>query len=1021
MTHGTHVAGIIAARTNNSIGVAGGAGGGPNGNGVRLMPIRWYGTAPWTAAIIAQSYAYAVDNGAKIINSSYNFDNFVNAGVPDPAVQAAFDYADTKGVLVFHSAGNEGTADPPRRVFDHVLHVANTNANDVRAATSNYGKFVDLAAPGAAILSTTTRSEGTVFEYAALSGTSMASPNAAAVAALIWSKNPSWTRDQVAAQLLATTDSIDNANPNFVGQLGTGRVNAYRAVTETIPPPKLGPINGLPPANGSTTRLPQSFTIAAPMRLDPATIIAANFDLRGDGPDGQFDTADDVLIPLTVQPYRIGAGELTLSTDSIGPVDRYQLRVSASVRDPFGRPLDGNGDGIGGDHFDHVFHVVRQIDGFVYEDRDVDGARGASEPPLFARAVYVDVNNNGQLDAAATTYAAVGLPMALPDNQTTTATLTIAGFAGPVTDVDVELSINHVYVGDLIAQLIGPTGVAIELFRRVGGSDDNFIQTVFDDQAVVSINEGAAPFTGSFRPNGSLADFCELDPNGVWTLRVSDVAASFSGTLIDWRLHITTSEPMGYSDIHGLFGVNGVPSGTYHVREATPSQWTGGPQPATGSYTVAVTTSSTWRGDFGQLRGNSIYGRFYNDANYSGTMDAEETPLAGWTAYLDANNNQKWDGTQQVFVSTNVPLAIPDNSFTTSTVSVSGSVGPVTDVNVTVSINHFNVQQLDVFLIGPTGAKVELFTDVGGGGDHFINTTLDDQAAASITAGTAPFTGTYRPEGRLSDFIGHAADGIWTLWVADDTVQVVGTLVSWSIEVATAEPSALSHADGTFVITKVPDGVYTLRPLTPGGFTLTQPAVGRYEINMTAGQALTHRYFGATNAPPPPPPRVASVVVDDGTGQRSLVRSLTIHFDQAVIVADGVDTPIQVNQAGQSIPLTVALEPTEFAATTAVVTFAHTLADGNYLLTIPAPAVRNLAGMSLDGDGDGVAGGNFVTTFHRLFGDANGDRTITAMDFHQFRLALGQGPSIFDFDNDGLTSAADFNAFRWRYGVFLSP
>ena len=67
----------------------------------------------------------------------------------------------------------------------------------------------------------------------------MAAPNAAAVAALIWSKNPEWTRNQVAAQLMGTADNIDEANPNRINELGSGRVNSYRSLSETIAPPQL--------------------------------------------------------------------------------------------------------------------------------------------------------------------------------------------------------------------------------------------------------------------------------------------------------------------------------------------------------------------------------------------------------------------------------------------------------------------------------------------------------------------------------------------------------------------------------------------------------------------------------------------------------------------------------------------------------------------------------------------------------------------------------------------------------------
>src|SRR5438067_1909618 len=98
------------------------------------------------------------------------------------------------------------------------------------------------------------------------------------------------------------------------------------------------------------------------------------------------------------------------------------------------------------------------------------------------------------------------------------------------------------------------------------------------------------------------------------------------------------------------------------------------------------------------------------------------------------------------------------------------------------------------------------------------------------------------------------------------------------------------------------------------------------------------------------------------------------------------------------------------------------LADGNYSLTIHAAAVTDGAGQQLDGDGNGTAGGDKVTSFFRLFGDANGDRTINAADLNLFRSTFGAttGPGFlayFDFNGDGVINSTDLNAFRLRFGA----
>jgi subtilisin-like proprotein convertase family protein len=133
-----------------------------------------------------------------------------------------------------------------------------------------------------------------------------------------------------------------------------------------------------------------------------------------------------------------------------------------------------------------------------------------------------------------------------------------------------------------------------------------------------------------------------------------------------------------------------------------------------------------------------------------------------------------------------VAMPIPDQGTTTSTIDVN-DYGMIKHLNVKVNITHPLDSDMDVFLIAPDGTRVELFTDVGGLGDNFTDTVLDDDADQSITEGKAPFTGTYRPEGKLSDVAGKDVHGTWTLEVTDDSMLSTGTLNSWSIIVDVAD------------------------------------------------------------------------------------------------------------------------------------------------------------------------------------------------------------------------------------------
>ncbi len=279
--HGTHVSGIAAASINNGVGTVGTA------PGATLVPLKWYDGGTWTAAIIAETFAYAADNGIDIVNSSYNMDGWAS----DPVVHAAFDYIYDAGVLHFNSAGNNCALNPPRQVFVESLLVASTDNGDGRSSFSNYGDGIDIAAPGGNILSTTPNNT-----YSVLSGTSMATPNAAGVAALIWSAHPTWSREQVAAQLLATADNIDAQNPSFVGLLGAGRVNSHSALSQNIGAPKIKSIQGLPADGSVVTTAPTGFDVSFSQIMDPDSVnAAASYEIRSAGFDGVFDTSDDEL------------------------------------------------------------------------------------------------------------------------------------------------------------------------------------------------------------------------------------------------------------------------------------------------------------------------------------------------------------------------------------------------------------------------------------------------------------------------------------------------------------------------------------------------------------------------------------------------------------------------------------------------------------------------------------------------------------------------------------------------------
>jgi subtilisin-like proprotein convertase family protein len=133
------------------------------------------------------------------------------------------------------------------------------------------------------------------------------------------------------------------------------------------------------------------------------------------------------------------------------------------------------------------------------------------------------------------------VPKAIPDQQTIVSTLTVSGQASPLLDVEVEVNITHTWDADLDVYLISPSGTRVELFTDAGSSGDNFTDTIFDDQAGVGIASGAAPFSGTYRPEGALSALVGQNPNGLWQLEITDDAGGDIGTLNGWALRLTTA------------------------------------------------------------------------------------------------------------------------------------------------------------------------------------------------------------------------------------------------------------------------------------------------------------------------------------------------------------------------------------------------------------------------------------------------------------------------------------------------
>ncbi len=229
----------------------------------------------------------------------------------------------------------------------------------------------------------------------------------------------------------------------------------------------------------------------------------------------------------------------------------------------------------------------------------------------------------------------------------------------------------------------------------------------------------------------------------------------------------------------------------------------------------------------------SISGHTFTDVNSNGFFDASDTPLSGVTVYLDANGNGSLDlaGSQTATTATLNSIVQTNNTPLVSSQTISGLAGAVADVNVTLSLVTSRDSNFAAYLVAPDGTQVTLFSAIGGFGANFTNTTLDDQAGTAIASSSAPFTGTFRPTGALASLNGKAASGIWQLVVTNSSRRNTGTLVSWSLSVATApEASTTSGADGSFTFSGLVPGAYTVRDISPAD--LTPSGATSYQFNV---------------------------------------------------------------------------------------------------------------------------------------------------------------------------------------------
>jgi hypothetical protein len=322
---------------------------------------------------------------------------------------------------------------------------------------------------------------------------------------------------------------------------------------------------------------------------------------------------------------------------------------------------------------------------------------------------------------------------------------------------------------------------------------------------------------------------------------------------------------------------------------------------------------------------------------------------------------------------------------------------------------------------------------LGAGGDFTVNSTdpnpwfshqhnahfIDDDTLILFDNGNLR---------RASDPSAHSRGQVWTLDETTMTATLVLNADLGSFSGALGAAQRLSNGDYSFTLGT--NGPVPPPPRPPAHTVEVSPAGSKdFVFDAISPEYRSYRartlYEGTDDAVAGAPQKVESVVLNDGSAQRSMVNSVTVTFSGAAILDPGA---IELRRQDGSLvgaQLNISLQN---GKTVAVLSFSGSefvggsLADGTYTLTVLADRVHDRWGRELDGDGDGLAGGDHVETFFRLFGDSDGDGDVDGQDREFFRSAFGKRAGeagylwYFDFDGNGDVDGRDNGQFNRRFG-----
>ncbi|MCS7074313.1 MAG: S8 family serine peptidase, partial [Bacteroidia bacterium] len=340
-THGTHCAGIASAKTNNGLGIA------SIGFSCKIMAVKCKpdGDTGPNLPDVYDGVQYAIAAGARVISMSWGSDQGGSFG------QAIMNAANSYDIVLVAAAGNDNVSTPffPAS-YQNVISVGSTSTSDAKSSFSNYGSTIDVMAPGSNIYSTLA---GSNTSYGNQSGTSMACPMVAGLCGLILSLNPDLYPYEVENCLKNGCDNIDAQNPNYIGQIGAGRINAYQSLLCAMPTPDLDvkaiAINGIGKVNCNGNLTPV-FTLQN-NGTQPLTSATINYSIDGGSAQtqlwsGNLASGASDLVNLPSQNFSVGQHtiQITVSnpnggTDGILNNNTINLAFVVISPNPVGLPF----------------------------------------------------------------------------------------------------------------------------------------------------------------------------------------------------------------------------------------------------------------------------------------------------------------------------------------------------------------------------------------------------------------------------------------------------------------------------------------------------------------------------------------------------------------------------------------------------------------------------------------------------------------------------------------------------------